>query len=263
VSILLLRPVLAVLAAIGITATMDASGLANLSALPLFPLLVLFWAWGRESRASAGFAWGSPRGYLLAALWPLLVVGALVLVALAAGAVDVSHTSWGRALRNLALTVIVTFVLAILTEEGFFRGWLWASLSRAGLPPSAVLLLTSIAFALWHVSTVTLDTAFSLPPAQIAVYLGVAVVVGVILGLLRSLSGSVVVASMGHGLWNGISYVLFGVGTHAGALGITNSAMLGPESGILGLAANVIFAAGLWLLGSPLRANPTLTAVKS
>jgi membrane protease YdiL (CAAX protease family) len=178
----------------------------------------------------------------------LLVVGTLVLIALAAGAVDLTHTHWGKSLRNLALTVAITIALAILTEEGFFRGWLWASLGRAGLKPTSVLLLTSIAFALWHVSTAVLDTGFRPSSLQIPVYLLVSLVAGVTLGLLRSISGSIIVSSIGHGFWNGMVYVLFGAGTKLGALGVVNTATFGPESGFLGLAANVVFAAVLWFL---------------
>jgi membrane protease YdiL (CAAX protease family) len=244
----LLRPILGGLLAIAIPAAMDAAGMANFSALALFPLMLLFWVWDRHSLTNLGFAWGTPRSYYLAVLWPLLVVGALVLIAFAAGAVDLTHTLWGKSLRSLALLVVVSILLAIVTEEGFFRGWLWASLGRAGLAPTSVLFLTSIAFALGHVSTAVLDTVFSPAPAQIPIYLLVAVVAGVTLGLLRSISGSVIVSSVGHGIWNGVVYVLFGAGTKLGALGVVNTALFGPETGILGLAANSIFAFGLWLL---------------
>jgi membrane protease YdiL (CAAX protease family) len=226
---------------------MDAAGMSNFSALTLFPLMLLFWVWDRHSLTSLGFVWGTPRSYFLAALWPLLVVGPLVLIAFAAGAIDLTHTHWRKSLMNLALLVVLTILVAIVTEEGFFRGWLWASLSRAGLGPTSVLFLTSIAFALGHVSTAVLDTGFNPPPAQIPIYLLVAVVVGVTLGLLRSISGSVIVSSLGHGIWNGVAYVLFGGGTKVGALGVVNTAVFGPETGILGLAANSIFALGLWL----------------
>lgn len=61
-------------------------------------------------------------------------------------------------------------------------------------------------------------------------------------GLLRLISGSVLVASVSHGVWNGLDYPLFGFGTKVGALGITETAIYGPEVGILGLIVNVVFA---------------------
>jgi hypothetical protein len=46
------------------------------------------------------------------------------------GAIDLSHTNWKKAGINFALVAISTIIVAIITEEGFFRGWLWASLER-------------------------------------------------------------------------------------------------------------------------------------
>jgi membrane protease YdiL (CAAX protease family) len=73
-----------------------------------------------------------------------------------------------------------------------------------------------------------------------------AAVMGAVWGLLRCISGSVIVASLSHGLWNGMDYVCFGFGTKIGALGIKNTALYGPEVGVLGLALNIAFLAALW-----------------
>ena len=67
-------------------------------------------------------------------------------------------------------------------------------------------------------------------------------------GLLRWISGSVVVTSVSHGLWNGGAYVLFGFGSNTGALGVKNTAIFGPEVGVLGLVLNLVFAVGLWFV---------------
>jgi membrane protease YdiL (CAAX protease family) len=61
---------------------------------------------------------------------------------------------------------------------------------------------------------------------------------GLIWGLLRLGSGSILVSSAGHGLWNGLTYVLFGVGSGVGALGIKDAGMFGPEVGSLGVCLN-------------------------
>ena len=73
-----------------------------------------------------------------------------------------------------------------------------------------------------------------------------AAVLGLIWALLRSISGSIVVSSVCHGLWNGGAYAFFGYGTKVGALGIADTAIYGPEVGILGLGLNILFAATLW-----------------
>ena len=108
---------------------------------------------------------------------------------------------------------ISTALVAIITEEGFFRGWLWGSLVRRGIIESYVLIYTSIAFALWHISAVTLNTEYRPTPSQVPIFLINAAVIGIVWGTLRRMSGSIIVASCSHGLWNGIAYVFFGFGT--------------------------------------------------
>jgi membrane protease YdiL (CAAX protease family) len=237
----LTRPILGVLLAIAITTTMDANGVSAFSALPLLPLMALFWFLQRFSRREMGFTWGTSLHYGLALLYPILVMGVIGLVAALTGAIDVSETNWTKTAANLALITVSTVLVTILTEEGFFRGWLWASLRRAGLTPRNTLVWTSLAFAAWHISAVVLETGFEPPAKQIPVYLVNATILGAIWGRLRSLSGSIVVASVSHGLWNGMAYALFGFGTHVGALGIENTALYGPEIGVLGLGLNAAF----------------------
>jgi len=45
-----------------------------------------------------------------------------------------------------------------------------------------------------------------------------AAVMGAIWGLMRLLSGSIVVSSLSHALWNGAAHVLFGEGPKAGMI---------------------------------------------
>ena len=239
-------PILGALAAIAITTAMDATGLSVFSALPLFPLLALFWFLQRFSRRSVGFTWGRWSDYGRAVLFPSAVMGVLGVVAATTGAADLAHTDWRKAGLNFAIVGLSTVLVAIVTEEGFFRGWLVASLERAGRGPLAVLAWSSVAFSLWHLSGVVLADEFRLPAAQIPVFMVNAAVMGAVWGLLRLISGSVVVASVSHGLWNGAAYVLFGVGSRKGALGIEETAIYGPEVGVLGLALNLVFAASLW-----------------
>ena len=99
---------------------------------------------------------------------------------------------------------------------------------RRGIIESHVLIYTSIAFALWHISAVILDTDFRPVTSQVPIFV------------------SIIVASCSHGLWNGIAYVFFGFGTKTGALGIRDTAIFGPEIGILGLISNAVFAFLFW-----------------
>jgi len=239
-------PILGVLVAIAITSTMDATGLSAYSALPLAPLLGIFWYLQRLPRREVGFAWGRWRHYVLAVLYPVVVAAEIILVAIVAGAMDPSHTNWKKAAINFLLVAFTTVLVAIITEEGFFRGWFWASLERVGLKKPSILLGSSVAFMLWHWSAVMLKTGFDPPWSQVPVFMVNAAVMGAVWGLLRWQSGSVIVSSVSHGLWNGMAYVLFGFGTKVGALGIKNTGVFGPEVGVLGLALNAVFALALW-----------------
>jgi membrane protease YdiL (CAAX protease family) len=237
----LTRSILGVTIAIAITTTMDAAGLTIFSALPLFPLMALLWYLDKMPRRDMGFTWGRWSHHAVAVLYPVVVLGTGALIAAVAGAVDISKTDWSKVRLEVALVMISTILVAILTEEGFFRGWLWASLQRAAVTPERTLIWTSLAFSLWHLSWVALDTGFDLPWRQIPVFMVNAAILGGVWGVLRWRSGSVGVSSLSHGVWNGLAYVFFGSGTTTGALGIENTALFGPEVGLLGLAINAAF----------------------
>lgn len=239
--------VLGTLLAIGITGSMVASGMSGLNTvLPLFPLLLVFWGLSRYPRRAVGFTLGKAKTYAVAVLYPALILGTLAGLAFITGSVDLSKTHWPEVIQQLALIAAFTFVIAIVTEEGFFRGWLWAALKDAGLSKTKIIVFTSIAFSLWHAPEVTIGSEFVLPRAQIPVLLINAAVIGAIWGILRDLSGSVIVSSLSHGVWNAGAYVLFGDGLQAGALGIENTSLLGPEHGLLGLGLNLFALILLW-----------------
>lgn len=232
--------------AIACTAALDAAGYTAFSALPLIPLFALF-AWlDRITRAELGLTRGKAGHYALALGHPLAAMGALALLAFASGAIDFAGRDPGKVVANVALLGGVTFVMAIITEEGFFRGWLWAALSRRGASAIATLIATTAAFALWHVSFVFLSAEFHFAPASIPLFFVNVTLLGLVWGLLRLGSGSIVVSSAGHGLWNGLAYVLFGVGSTPGALGIQQLELYGPEVGLYGVILNAAAAAALF-----------------
>lgn len=234
------------LSAIAITTAMDANGLSAFSALPLFPLMGLFWYLQRFSRKEMGFKWGGGSGYLIAASYPAAVVGAIALVALLSGAIHLQAGKGAKSALNILLISLTTTAVVIITEEGFFRGWLWASLSRLGIDERKTLVITSVVFMLWHLSAVLLPTGFDPPRAQVPVFLVNATLLGLIWGMMRLRSGSVVVSSLSHGIWNGVVYVLFGFGKRVGYLGISDTTVYGPELGWLGVVFNLLFAVVLW-----------------
>ncbi|MGA8098430.1 MAG: CPBP family intramembrane glutamic endopeptidase [Candidatus Cybelea sp.] len=256
-----LWPLGGTLAAIAVTSTMDATGLSAFSALPLFALLIIFAYAQRFSLQELGFrlrasqAW---RSYAVAMLYPVFAMTAIAAAAAAGGALHAAPAAHSHraAWENVLIVTAATIPVALVTEEGFFRGWLWASLLRAGAKPVAVLGLTSVAFALWHWSSVLLPTGFNPPIAQVPAFMLNAVALGLIWGLLRSISRSLLVSSVSHGIWNGLAYVLFGYGSHVGALGISNTAVFAPETGLLGVAVNAAGVAALWAVHRTLIRRP-------
>ncbi len=232
--------------AIGITTAMDASGYSMFSALPLLPLFLVFWWWQKFSRIEIGFTWGEGKFYAYAVAYPLLVMALLGVLAAATGQVDTSATDWNKAMINLFAMGASSILGVIVTEEGFFRGWLWAGLKNTGLNNRKTLIATSLIFMAWHISAVSLETGFDLPARQIPVYLLNATLMGIAWGMLRLASGSIVVASLSHGVWNGLAYTLFGFGEKTGALGIQETWIWGPEVGVLGVLINLVIVVSFW-----------------
>lgn len=239
------------LLAIAVTTTMDATGYSLFSALPLFPLAATFWYLQKFSRGDIGLRFGHAGAYLDALAYPVIVLGATALIAFLAGAVDTSETDWNKTFLNMALMGSTGVLIGLLTEEGFFRGWLWASLERAGLSNLQVLVWSTLAFTAWHISAITMDTGFDIPAGEIPVYLVNATLLGGVFGLIRLVSGSVLAASVCHAVWNGIDYPLFGFGEKVGALGIQQTHVFGPEVGWLGIGLNLAFLAWLWRKYTP------------
>lgn len=238
-------PLLAAIVAIAVTTAMDFSGYLVFSALPLPGLILVFWLIQRQSKTEIGLSLGTLRDYGLALSYPAVVLGVAALVALLSGALS-PEADWRKVGINVLLGSTVGILMVMLTEEGFFRGWLWGAFRRAKLTNAKTLILTSLLFTAWHVSAVTSGTDYGLPWPQVPIYLANAMLMGLIWGLMRLISGSIIVASLSHTVWNACAYGLFGFGTKVGALGIANTALLGPEVGYLGLLLNGAFFLWLW-----------------
>jgi membrane protease YdiL (CAAX protease family) len=234
------------LAAIAITTTMDATGYAMFSALPLAPLAGVFWALQKLSRKEIGLVLGDLRSYVIALAYPLGVLGTIAAIAYVFGATDISNANWKNVIINVSATSSIGVLMVLITEEGFFRGWMWAALKRTGQSDLQVLIVTSVTFTVWHISAISLDTGFDIPAKEIPIYLVNATLMGGVFGFLRMISGSVVVASVSHAVWNALDYPFFGFGEKVGALGIEKTHIFGPEVGVLGVVFNSMFALGLW-----------------
>jgi len=241
-----LTPLLAVIVAVAITTTMDFTGYTNFSALPLMGIIIVFWFIQRQSKKEFGLVFGQTKYYGLALLYPFLVLGATAFIAYLYGDFSVGEINKEKDVLNLMFGVIIGPIMLILTEEGFFRGWLWGAFRKTGMSPKKTLIVTSGLFVIWHISAVTSGTEYGLPFTQVPIYLINATLLGLIWGTLRLTSHSVIVPAVCHAVWNALAYLLFGYGEKVGLLGITDTFLLGPEVGYLGIVLNGLFFLWLW-----------------
>jgi membrane protease YdiL (CAAX protease family) len=236
-----------ILPAFGIVAATAANTILPGNGFLFLPVvLVICWYLQRFSRREMGFVVGRAGDYGLGLLHPVFVLSLLALVAWAAGATNIQNPAWSTIALEFAFAALLTMLVTLIGEDGFFRGWLWASLKHAGLNEHRVVLVTGIAFGLWHLPYGILDTGFN-PFTELPLYIFNASLIGVAWGLLRLISGSVVVTAVTHGIWNATVYVFFNRGAEIGVFGIQDIATYGPEAGGIGLALNLVYTLGLWV----------------
>jgi len=206
--------------------------------LVLPALIVFLWIVRMLSRKEVGIGWGYGGVYAVAALQPVVIMALVTAAVLVSGAGGREGIVYGTAGRHLLLMFVNTFIGSMITEEGFFRGVLWGVLERSRRSPRVILVWTAAVFALWHLPVAIIEPDFSLPASIIPVYIANAFFLGLMWGLLRLVSGSIVVPALAHGVWNALAYVLYGYGSEAGILGVTDFHIYGPERGMLGLVLN-------------------------
>ena len=220
------------------------SELAYLLVLPA--LIALLWPLTGLWKHHMGLYRGDRRWYGAALFYPVAVMSVAVGIVLMAGGAHLEGADWGKAARNFFLVLVSTCIGTIITEEGFFRGWLWGAIQRRGREVWTVLIWTSAVFALWHLPVALMEEDFKLPATVIPVYIANAFLLGLCWGILRRASISIFVAAFSHGVWNAFAYVLFGYGTKTGVLGVDAYTVYGPERGIVGIALNAAAVALLW-----------------
>ncbi|BDZ68253.1 CPBP family intramembrane glutamic endopeptidase [Methanobacterium ferruginis] len=215
----------------------------QLHALILFPLILILAYWTKMNGKELGLEFGSLRDYVWAILYPLSICLVIIIIAMVTG--NIVETKYSNEMTGKIVYLFVyTLIMAFTTEEGFFRGWLFGILERDKMNPKLILLLTALAFASWHLPLFFLDPSFTY--SMIPIYITGGIIGGLTFGLLRYISGSIIVSSFSHAIWNTIVYVLFGFGSGIGILGIKQTNIFSPESGLLGLTFGIVFMAILW-----------------
>jgi membrane protease YdiL (CAAX protease family) len=219
-------------------------------------MMIALWAVQRLTKREIGIAIGDPKSFFVALAYAVGIIGSIALGAWGAQLIDLKDYSAATVFRRLSLNFLVTFVLALITEEGFFRGALWGSCERAGFSPAKTIIWTSLAFGLWHLAVPIIDPDFAQPLSKVPQYVVGSTVFGVAMGLLRLRSGSIIVPSFCHALWNASVYTFFGAGEKVGQLGISDSSIWDPERGYAGLVLTVLVAVLLWSWVKPSTARP-------
>ncbi len=214
--------------------------------IALVVLMLAVWFGQKLSRREVGFVIGDRASYVAAVGYVFVIVGIVAIGAWASGLIDLKDYSHMTAFRRLTLNSLITFLLTLVMEDGFFRGTLWGSCERAGYSPTKTLIWTSVAFGLWHLMVPILDPDFAQPLSKVPQYVIGSTAFGFAMGALRMRSGSIIIPSLCHGLWNGSVYTFFGAGEKTGLLGITDTNIWDPERGYSGLVLTIIAAALLW-----------------
>jgi membrane protease YdiL (CAAX protease family) len=234
---------------------MVTTGMSALYNLWLAVMMIGLWVAQRLTKREVGIAVGDLGSYAIAVGYVAGIIGCVALGAWASQLIDLKDYAAATVFRRLSLNFLVTFALALITEEGFFRGALWGSCERAGFSPVSTIIWTSVAFGLWHVAVPLIDPDFAQPLSKVPQYAIGSAVFGVAMGLLRLRSGSMVVPSFCHALWNASAYTFFGTGEKRGQLGIADPTIWDPERGYAGLLLAVLAAALIWWWVRPQRAG--------
>lgn len=227
------------------------TGKENYYALVLLPLILFLFAATRLNRSEMGLRLGSAVSYLISLYYPIAVMGLATFIAFAAGYIslrsvanpDITNT---KIVLGILLLFLVSLIFGLLTEEGFFRGWLWGILEKRCSTFRLKLIWTSLLFSIWHFKVTSLCHSFIIPMTYVPIYLGNVLLIGMLLGLLRQISGSIIVPLVCHALWNTIQYTLFGSGDEYAFLGISSYWIFDPERGLLGLVLNLFAVIFVW-----------------
>jgi hypothetical protein len=127
-------PISASILAIGVTTYMDFSGYFLFSALPLFLITLIFWLIQKQSLIEIGLQFGMLSYYTIAVLYPIFVLGAAFLIAFLFGDISINFNA-RKDILNLSAGLLTGPIMLLITEEGFFRDWLWGAFKKSGSTP--------------------------------------------------------------------------------------------------------------------------------
>ncbi|MCK9150512.1 CPBP family intramembrane glutamic endopeptidase [Methanobacterium alcaliphilum] len=221
------------------------TGNSNLQVTLLFPLILIFAYWTKMNAAELGLVFGKRKEYLIAIAYPLISALIVITLATISGHIGPINLSFTALIAFLGL-FFTTLILTVTTEEGFFRGWLFGVMEKYEFSSKSIILLTALAFTIWHIPLFFIGTGMEGAYNMIPLYLSTVFTGGAIMGTIRYRSGSIITSSLSHTIWNSVNYTLFGFGTSVGILGIMPINIFDPERGYLGLVINALFLIIFW-----------------
>lgn len=186
--------------------TVIVGGLLSWASLAGWPLLITRLR-GNGPRIDLGLrltwhelGWGLVTGVLvliLAAILTLISTAIFGTFDSAAGEAAREIVSEGNRL-TVVIFALMVMVGAPIAEELAFRGLLFAGLRKRGVRPLLTVVITAIAFALFHFEPMRL---------------GILIVIGLVLGVARARSGSLGVSIVAHAVNNapGAIFIMLGL----------------------------------------------------
>lgn len=207
-TVLLALVVGGLLEAIGASAgvTVIAGGLAGWVGLAGWPMFITKWR-GNGPRIDLGLrltwyelGWGVVTGVIALVLAAVLtLISAAIFGEFDSAAGEVARSIVAESNRFALIGFgLMLMVGAPIAEELAFRGLLFAGLRKRGVRPTLTVVITAVAFALFHFEPVRL---------------GVLIAIGLVFGVARARSGSLGVSIVAHAVNNapGAIFVMLGL----------------------------------------------------
>ena len=215
-------------------------------ALVLFPLSLLLAVLYRVNPRQLGLRIGAASAHFISLLFPVAVMLLSGVVMAIFMQIRPSEMGGAELARRMARSFVYILPILLVTEELFFRGFLWGLLEQKGYGVKARLMMTSGAFGLWHVWVAATFPDFILSSVGLPIYFGNILLLGACFGMLKEISGSLLVPTLSHCIWNTLLYELYGSGTVPGYFIGFRPELFDPERGLLGLVLNLTMFLLLW-----------------
>lgn len=223
-----------------------------------FLMAVLLRTVGGDGWSDAGLRLGPARWYVVALLLFPVTIGLILVSGAMTGTIGLPESA--SVIVNAMVAQFVPSLVFAMFEEWGWRGYLESRLAAFGVPGLRRHLLVGLVWASWHIPyIITTPDYTELSPFLFApLYLAGILVMAVVYGRIRQVSGSVWPAVLAHGAGNALAFP-FTVGEHA-TYDLPALLAPRPESIAFVIIWGVI---ALWLLRQPDRERPQRTDTRA